>query len=245
MRVAAIAVFVAAFAANPAGQSRQINTGFLDRSVVVAGSTYRFSVYVPSDYTPDKAWPILADLHANGAQGDDGIRQTAHFLADQIRLKRSRFPLIVIFPQAARGSTWSSSAMPEMVMAEIEMVSAEFHGDKTRTYLSGFSMGGDGVYDVAARWPERFAALIAISALGPSDNRALVQRIQRIPLKIFHGAEDERVPVQAARRLVADLKKAGAAIEYTEYPDARHGPTAERTYENGALFDWLLAQHQN
>ena len=235
-------IAVAVLAVIAAGQSHQVETGFLDRSVTVAGVTYRFSVYVPSDYTPDKAWPILADLHGNGAQGDDGIRQTAHFLAEEIRLKRSRFPLIVVFPQAARGGTWASAGMQEMVMAEIDMASAEFHGDRKRTYLSGFSMGGNGVYSVAARWPERFAALIAISGAGPVDD---VQRLRRVPLRIFHGAEDERVPVQAARRLVADLRKVGAAVEYTEYPDTRHGPTAERTYADAALLDWLLAQHQN
>src|SRR5438046_747491 len=60
------------------GETPRIQTGFLDRSVAVGGSTYRFAVYVPSDYTADRAWPVLIDLHGNGAQGDDGIRQTAH-----------------------------------------------------------------------------------------------------------------------------------------------------------------------
>ena len=33
-------------------------TGFLDRSVVVAGVSYRFQVYVPVDYRPDRSWPV-------------------------------------------------------------------------------------------------------------------------------------------------------------------------------------------
>jgi predicted peptidase len=91
-------------------------------------------------------------------------------------------------------------------------------------------MGGTGVYDIAARLPDRFAALVAISGVVPLDDSTLVKRIQHIPITIFHGASDERVPVEGARRLVPDLKKAGAAVKYTEYADTRHGPTAEKTY---------------
>lgn len=226
------------------GTTAAFDTGFLDRSVTHAGLTYRFQVYVPAEYTPARAWPVLVDLHGNGAQGDDGIRQTAHFLAEEIRLKRSRFPLIVIFPQAARGTTWRSPAMAKMVIAELGQTAAEFHADDTRLYLSGFSMGADGVYEIAAEWPERFAALIAISGHGPDDDADLVRQVRGIPLKIFHGARDERVDVDRARRLAADLKKAQAPVEYTEFPDARHGPTAERVYADPAVIDWLLSQRR-
>jgi predicted peptidase len=128
--------------------------------------------------------------------------------------------------------------------AEIDQTAAEFHVDEKRLYLSGFSMGADGIYEIAGGWPERFAALIAISGYGPDDDAALVQQVRRIPLRIFHGARDERVDVDRARRLVADLKKVQASVEYTEFPDARHGPTAERVYAESAIIDWLLSQHR-
>jgi predicted peptidase len=100
------------------------------------------------------------------------------------------------------------------------------------------------VYEVSARWPERFAALLAISGFVRADLAQVVARIQRIPLKIVHGALDERVPVDGARRLAAELKTAGAPVEYIEYSDARHGPTAEKTYADPAVIDWLLAQRR-
>jgi predicted peptidase len=240
-----VAIILIVVAAVPRGQSRQTDTGFLDRNVVISGVIYRFQVYVPFEYTPDKSWPILVDLHGNGAQGDDGIRQTAHFLADQIRLNRSRFSLIAVFPQAARGTTWDSPAMQEMVIATIDQALTEFHGDPQRLYLSGFSMGAAGVYEIAARWPQRFAALLAISGFVPSDHADLVKRIRHIPLRIFHGASDERVSVGGARQLAAELKQANAPTEYVEYPDTRHGPTAEKTYADASVFEWLLSQRRN
>ena len=244
MRLAAVAGVVTLAAAGLVAQPRSIQTGFLDRSVTVGGVAYRYSVYVPSDFTPDKTWPVLADLHGNGAQGDDGIRQTAHFLGEEIRLKRSRFPLVIVFPQAARGGSWTSSGMPEMVMAEIDAASAEFRGDGKRTYLTGFSMGGAGVYAIGARWPDRFAALVAIAGVHALDRTDALRGLRGMPMKVFQGAQDTSVPVEPTRQLVAALKTLGAAVDYTEYSDATHGPTAERAYADQSLLDWLLAQHK-
>jgi predicted peptidase len=245
MKVAGVLFLGLAVVGCSAGaQSPHIDTGFLDRTVEVAGVTYRYQVYVPNDYSADKQWPLLVDLHGNGAQGNDGIRQTAHFLGEEIRLKRTRFPMLIVFPQAAPETTWSTAAMQDMVNAEMDSALREFRGDPGRVYLSGFSMGGAGVYDIAARWPERFAALVAISGFVPQDDNALVQRLRLIPLRIVHGANDERVPVDGARRFAADLKNAGASVQYSEYPDTRHGPTAEKAYADHMVIDWLLSQRR-
>jgi predicted peptidase len=244
VRLAAVALAFTLSAGALLAQPRSIQTGFLDRSVTVGGVMHRYGVYVPSDFTPDNTWPVLADLHGNGAQGDDGIRQTAHFLGEEIRLKRSRFPLIVVFPQAARGGSWTSPGMPEMVMAEIDAASAEFRGDQTRTYLTGFSMGADGVYAIGARWPGRFAALVAIAGVQALDRTDPLRGLRGMPMRVFQGAQDKSVPVERARQLVAALKTLGVAVDYTEYPDATHGPTAERAYADQSLLDWLLAQRR-
>ena len=127
-----VALFVAisglGLTAVSAGQ-QGTTTGFLDRSIALGGATYRYQVYLPAEYTPEKEWPVLVDLHGNGAQGSDGIRQTAHFLADEIRMHRSRFPLIAVFPQAAVSNSWVTGAMPEMVDAEVGATLREFRID--------------------------------------------------------------------------------------------------------------------
>jgi len=220
------------------------DTGFLDRTVVVDGATYRFSVYVPPDFTRAKRWPVLVDLHGNGAQGSDGIRQTAHFLADQIRLARSRFPVIAVFPQAAQGQTWQSATMQSMAVAELDAVLAEFGGDPDRVYLGGFSMGADGTYAIAARWPGRFAAAYAIAGTVPMRVDEVAAPLSKVPMRIFHGETDERVPVDRSRQLVAALKKAGADVEYIEYPDTHHGPAAEKAYARDDFVTWLLARQR-
>src|SRR6059058_4515473 len=75
-------------------------TGFLNRSVTVDGSEFRYVVYVPRDFNRTTVWPILVALHGGGEYGDDGIKQTAGGVAAAIRLHPERFPAIVILPQA-------------------------------------------------------------------------------------------------------------------------------------------------
>lgn len=220
------------------------DTGFLDRNVTVKGTSYRYQVYVPSDYTPDKEWPVIVDMHGGGAQGSDGIRQTAHFLADQIRMARARFPLVVVFPQAAPGTSWTSPVMQELVMAELDSAVAEFHGDPHRVYLTGFSMGAAGVYSIAAKWPERFAALVAIGGVPHEPFAPLTERIRGIPVWIFNAAAADRVPVAGSRKLVEALQKAGADVLYTEYPGADHGADAVSAWADPELVTWLLAKRR-
>jgi predicted peptidase len=228
----------------PAATDAAADTGFLDRTVSVAGVTYRYEVYVPAEHAPTQTWPIVVDLHGNGAQGSDGIRQTAHFFADQIRMQRSRFPMIVVFPQAALGQTWQGATMQDMVAAELDATIREFHGDPDRVCLTGFSMGGAGVYALAARWPEKFAGLIAIAGGGGGDVDALAHTLAHIPIWIVHGDADERVPVTASREMVDALKKINARVTYTEYAGGRHGPTAEKIYADPEFTSWLLAQRR-
>jgi predicted peptidase len=219
-------------------------TGFLDRTVTVNGTAYRYQVYVPLDYTPGKQWPVIVDLHGNGAQGSDGIRQTAHFLPEEIRLHRARFPLVVIFPQAAAGTTWQTATMQDMVSAEIEAALLEFHGDPDRVSLTGFSMGAFGVYAMAARWPTRFAALVAIAGDIPQSASDTAAQLRGTPIWLFHGETDERIPVTQSRQLFAALKQTGASVRYTEYPDTHHGPAVEKAYADPAVVDWLLTQRR-
>src|SRR6516162_1474076 len=80
-------------------------SGFLDRAVAVGGVEYRYEVYVPRDYDPRRAWPIVLALHGGGEYGSDGIRPTVGALAKAIRLHPDRFPAIVVFAQAHADGT--------------------------------------------------------------------------------------------------------------------------------------------
>ena len=246
------------------------DTGFLDRSVVVAGETSRYQVYVPLKWTPAERWPVLVWLHGSGApQGSDGLKHIPLLsVMTAVRADRDRFPAIMIFPQARVGTRWSTPAMQQMVLAQLDSTIKEFNGDADRVYLSGFSMGGSGAVRIALRWPERFAALIDVAGwitvdtgwtpvLIEEDKRThpfvsaadpykeAARLIQGIPTWIFHGDADKLVPPNESRRLVAELKALGIDVRYTEYPGVDHAQVAIKAWEEKGLAEWLLVQRRS
>ncbi len=262
MKVAATILATLLWAATPS----HAETGFLDRSVVIDGETYRYQVFVPAEHTAGRLWRVIVDLHGDGGQGSDGLLQTARGLANQIRLRRPAFPAIVVFPQARVGTRFvAPAAMQDLVVAQLDRTIAELRGDPARVYLTGYSMGGASVYRIAYRWPERFAGVVVIAGpvLAPDrapaalimlDRRtnsfaaasdpitALASGIAKIPIWIFHGAADETLPVDQTRRLVAALEAIGAPVRYTEGSGVDHIGAAQLGYADPEMVNWLLAQ---
>lgn len=246
-------------------------TGFLDRAVTLGGRIYAYQVYVPREHNTQQKWPVIVSLHGGGRQGNDALRPTEVYWAASIRADRTKFPVVVLFPQAPVGFSWVDGEMADLVAAQLERTITEFHGDPDRVYLTGFSMGGAGVYRMAARWPERFAALVAIAGAveaghGPPQIReahaerdrranpyttapdpfaALADRIRAVPIRIFQGDADDSVLVDQSRRIAAALQRAGADVRYTEYPGVDHAGAGVRGFADTALLAWLLDQRRS
>lgn len=77
-------------------------TGFLDRTITVAGVTYKYQVFVPDNWTPKQKWPVVLFLHGSGERADDGLQQTDSGIGTAIRVDRTRIPAIVVMPQCRK-----------------------------------------------------------------------------------------------------------------------------------------------
>ncbi len=236
-----------------------VETGFLDRTATVAGGTYRYQVYVPAAYPTAEAWPVILFLHGSGECGSDGLAPTTVGIAPAIRRSPSRYPAIVVFPQAPADSSWAG--IPgEMALAALDRTLAEFHADSTRVYLVGLSMGGNGAWHLAYRHPERFAALAVIcgyvtppvtlsnrkSAVPAEDGEPLVAvagRLGRMPTWIFHGEVDSVVPVEASRQVAQALERDGGDVRYSEFPGIDHG-VWDAVFSSPSFVEWLFAQRR-
>src|SRR5579859_824337 len=142
-------------------------TGFLNRRIALHGVSYRYQVYLPEDWRRNdhKLWPVILFLHGRGERGSEGMWQTQIGLPEAIRDHPERWPFIVAMPQCPQGHFWTDRDMLAMAMTVLDQETEEFHGDRSRTYLSGLSMGGYGAWELARQYPKRWAA-IAIAAGG-------------------------------------------------------------------------------
>jgi predicted peptidase len=165
-------------------------------------------------------------------------------------------------PQCPKNLWWMLPPMPDLAMTALQEATKEFHGDPQRTYLTGLSMGGFGTWYLAQKYPDRFAALIVICggirppahALKnypdllkvvppdvPKSYTDAAARVGKVPVWIFHGADDDIVPVTESQRMNAAMKQAGGEVHYTEYPGVRHA-SWEKAFDEPKLFPWLLSK---
>ncbi len=236
-------------------------TGFLDRSVIVDGTEYRYQVYVPRDYRGSVLWPVILALHGGGARGSDGLKQTQNGLARAIRVKVSRYPAIVVFPQSpTEGPGWQALG-GRIALASLDDALEEFNADPSRVYLTGHSQGGNGSWYLAYHHPERFAAVVVVCgfigehiggtsgafypaiapASSPDPFAAIAERVARLPIWIFHGDADSAIPVEQSRGMASALEALGADVRYTELPGVDHNAW-DPAYESEELLVWLFAQ---
>jgi predicted peptidase len=105
------------------------------------------------------------------------------------------------------------------VLGMLDAVRSQYRIDASRVFLMGHSMGAIGTWALAARYPDRWAALGAFAGFG---SPATARTIATIPQYIVHGDADPTVSVSGSRTMVAALRQAGAVVEYIEVPGGDH-----------------------
>ena len=139
------------------------DTGFLNRTVTVNGAVHRYVVYLPENWSKEQKWPIILFLHGSGERGTEGLDETQVGLPAAIRVHPERWPFVVVMPQVPFNHRhWTDPDMMETAMAALNAEEHEFHGDPDRTYLTGLSLGGYGVWEIARDNPRTFAAIAPV-----------------------------------------------------------------------------------
>lgn len=233
---------------------------FVERSVTVDGTAYRYQVFVPAAHHRHGAAPTVLFLHGTGERGSDGDKPTRVGVGPYLRAHADAFPGIVVFPQAPDGNDWKGVAA-EIAFAALDAATDEFGGDRERTYLTGLSMGGYGTWELALMEPQRFAALVPVCGglTAPRDERdltvtplrdeadppaALAQRLKHVPVWIFHGAKDDVVPPREDRLIDAAFRAVGGDVRYTEFPEANHNSWDPAYSQTPELWTWLFSQRR-
>jgi len=206
-----------------------------------------------SDYKNGAKYPLVIFLHGSGERGNDNEAQlkwgVQNFASDEIM--KNHMP-IVIAPQCPSGTSWGNYDYNEMRLKDaptqtmtllIELIQDAIKNlpvDENRVYITGLSMGGYGVFDIAARHPDIFAAAVPVCGGGDTSK---APTFAHIPMWVFHGAEDSTVPVELSQNMVLALQKAGANPGYTQYPEVGHFSWVA-AYDDSMMMQWLFRQHK-
>ena len=188
---------------------------------------------------PVEGWPLVCFLHGFDEAAPRELRAAltrhgplhpgAPSLTDRC---------VVVAPQLpAAGDVWHGSA--DAVREIVAQVERTHDTDPRRRYLTGFSFGGNGVFDVALLQPRTWAALWAVDPTRPPA------RVIAEPVWLSVG--------ELARRKLAEFT-AALGLANADAPDCapgdrmyrddgeNHVGSATRAYRDGRIHDWLLAR---
>ncbi|KAI1709885.1 hypothetical protein Ddc_13711 [Ditylenchus destructor] len=158
----------------------------------ITSASLPYLLIVPSDAEKQGEWPVLCFLHGNDEAAPCPIREGV----------TRQGPLNPTIRRECKDIATS--------------VQHEHGGDPNRTYLTGFSYGGNGVFDLGIEQPDFW------SALWPVDPTRVPKEEVKQPIWISIGA--------AARRLTAS------------YIQQDHVGSARKAYKDERIYDWLLAK---
>lgn len=253
LAVPALAAALLGLAAAPtAAQAPMFTPG----SVRVGGAPYPYQLLQPPARDRSSPLPLVVYLHGAGERGSDNEAQRK-WLPDVLARPEwmQRHPCFVLAVQCPKDQQWVAvpwgephgapfpdqpSPAMQAVLTAMDEVLASHPIDRGRVYLTGLSMGGYGSWDLAAREPQRFAAMLAVC--GGGDAR-WAHRFVGLPVCVYHGQDDRTVPVGRSQAMVAALRQLGLAVDYRELPGVGHDAWRQAYGERGAL-DWLFQQDQ-
>ena len=170
--------------------------------------------------------PVLCFLHgydeAASTSGDQGFTRHGPLWHGTPASVAERF--LVIVPQLpVAGDIWHRYAKDVRALVE------RHGGDTRRRYLTGFSFGGNGVFDLALLQPGFWAAL------WPVDATRVPKRDPELPIWLSFG--------EVARPLkAAFIRRLGPGDPRRQYVDEGddHVGAARRAYADDGIYSWLL-----
>ena len=195
-------------------------------------------LYEPRDQTEKP--PLVLFLHGSGERGDgqDELERVKTYGLPHIFETHNPFsePVLLIAPQCPEKTRWTDHL--EALNALLDDATKRYSVNLSRIYLTGLSLGGQGVWYLAAAHPERFAALVPVCGRSNPDEAC---KLKDIPIWTFHGAKDDRVPPDESTEMVEAVNACGGQARLTLYPDIGH-ISWDEAYNTLELYTWLLKQ---
>ncbi len=211
-------------------------TGFVRRQLTLEGRSQDLWLFIPLEYQASQRWPAIVFLHGLFEAGDDGTRALEAGLAPVIAKSPDNWPFIVVFPQS--DGTWKGPDRERLVMQSLELATREWNIDRDRVILAGLSYGGLGAWQIGARHPESFAAVVSVS--GPRDLTS-ASALVHTPVWAFHSRGDPFVTYHASQRMCEEVSRLGGAPRLTLFPVMDHD-CWDRAVTQTNLIDWMLQQ---
>ena len=184
--------------------------------------------FLPTGYEPNYPYPLVVFFHGEGSSEEQILRLAP-------RLSRRNYICIGLrgpIESAPRadgrpGFSWGpdgefDSFTEEYMIRAVEQTRRTYHVHSERIYLAGVHEGASLAYRLGLNMPEKVAGVIALNGImpRPGDGGPLFRLpdVRQLRVLIGHGADNEQIPLTAARRDFTVLYGAGVDVSLNTYP---------------------------
>lgn len=212
-----------------------------------------YALYVPAR-SGEKPLPVVMYLHPAGDNPNPGYR--TFWIIDALNAIEPcavyipHHPYNVLDQGAGWGGTYDAELRDSLkeAFSELDKKIAKHKLDADRQYAYGDSMGGEGVVQLAAKLPGRFAGLVSVA--GYAERRG-VKEIAQTPLWMLYSKGDMDWNVSSSLRnlYAAILEAGGTSTRVTEYDSQSTGMDAHMyaiytARGDPEVLQWLLKQRK-
>ena len=222
------------------------------------GESIPFRLFVPSKWAPGTRLPMLVTLRAGNTV--DGPYRAGN---DLVKVAEQRGYIVVTpmgyrglsqpyygsryqiarpnAPQPAAGWTQQEDERAEQdVMYVTDLVAQEYGVDTSRIFLHGQNPSASGALHLAAKFPDKFAAVVVSSGPIVYDNYPFANIKGKLALLVIHGDQDTTNPMANSQKMAEAFKAQGIDAVYATVPGGTH-LEAYLTYA-AQIFDFLDRQ---
>jgi len=220
---------------NPANVCYDLAAGFAAGAKCkgrMVGQLQPYALYVPKKPQPPNGYGMTLLLHSLSANYNQYLGSHNQSQVGD------RGPGSIVLTPSDRGPDGFYAGYAEADTFEAWAdVARHYRLDPDWTAVTGYSMGGFGVYRMLARWPDLFArGWSVVGAPGSVDDQLV--SLRNTPLLLWNSTEDELVNISTSEQAVKDDTAAGIRFIEDLFLTADHLTLAANdSYEPGAL--WL------
>lgn len=206
----------------------------------LAGRVQPYTVYVPESYDGSPA-PMYLYLHGRTSS----YNELGVFMPNQLReLGEERDAIVLAVEARGPEELYRDGGEIDVYEAWSDLRS-RYAVDDDRVSIGGYSMGGYGMFKLAAQFPDLFAKGFSIVGAagrlseGPSDDVPgflkgyqngipLFENLRHVPILMWNGVADETVPISQAYEVQQRLQELDYPHRLDEFPDYEHLTFSQR-----------------
>lgn len=155
-----------------------------EQTIIFDDAERTYLLRIPSGVDPTQPSPVVFVFHGMGEKARDMFKAGFNSVADEENI-------ILVYPEIISHST------TEFIKSILQDVRSNVNVDPSRTYATGFSLGGKLTYHNACELSDSFAAFAALSGMAVCESGHNSERA--VPIIHIHGLGDELVPYDTGR----------------------------------------------